>query len=145
MCGYATFGPALPAACNTTNDQTPQTTAPNGVLAPFWDYLLRNSPSGNLLMQRMSNYTIISWQDFGLSNGSACHVNFQQKLFDDGTIEFHYGAVMSCLTDSSNLFLSSGGNATVWLEKPDGTAALPISVHTALGILPNTAYRFTPY
>jgi hypothetical protein len=142
MCGFTTFGKPLASAYDQFNDVNPSTTDPNGVLAVFWDRLQRNT-TGNLLMQRRSNYTIISWQDFGLYLASSCHLNFQQKLFDDGSIEFHYGAMTPSSFDTSNY--TSGSSATAWIETMDGTAALPISVNTAFGILPNTAYRFTPY
>jgi len=36
-----------------------------------------------------------------------------------------------------------GNSATVWVENPTGTAALPVNINAGR-IRPHTAYRFTP-
>jgi hypothetical protein len=146
MVGFTVFGSVLTSAYDTTNSTVPSTSAPTGVVAPFWDQIVRNT-GGKLLMQRMTPpgglpYTIISWQNFRIYAESTTAVhNFQEKLFDDGSIEFHYGLMDPGTYAPAR---STGSSATVWIEKPDGTAALPVSINTANGIQPNSGWRFTP-
>ena len=64
-------------------------------------------------------------------------MNFQIKVFADGTVEYHYGA--NGYTDPVGL----ASEATVWLEDISGQAAAPWSILSATpGVQPNTAIRF---
>lgn len=137
--GFITFGPALTAAYDVTNDALPSTSAPNGVVAIFWDRIVRNT-NGKLLMARRSDRTIISWQDFRIYASSGSSMNFQIKLFDTGIIEMHYGT----MTAGNKPNETTGSTATTWIEKPDGTAALPANINTVNGIQPNSGFRFSP-
>jgi hypothetical protein len=95
-------------------------------------------------MKRMSNYTIISWQDFAIYGQSPNnHLYFQEKLFDTGVIEFHYGVMDPGPFVPPTFTQARGSSATVWIERPDGTGALAASIN-APNVLANTAWRFTP-
>lgn len=127
LSGFVTFGYTLLEAFDVTNDVRPETTAPNGVVAPFWDRLIR-SFTGHIWQRRTTNRTIISWQDFRAWGAMTSQVNFQVHLFDSGVIEFHYGT-MNVTTSSP----------TVWLEAPSGGYAV-----TAGAVTSNSGIRFTP-
>lgn len=132
LSGFVTFGSPLLQAHEVMNDVRPDTTAPNGVVAPFWDRLIRNF-SGHVWLRRTTNRTIISWQDFRAWGLSASNVNFQVHLFDSGVIEFHYGAMSI-----------TGPSATVWLEAPSGGHAVSAGVNTEGTVASNSGIRFTP-
>ncbi len=141
--GFLAFGPAL-TATQTANKALPSLAMPRGTVAPFWDALTRPT-AGAMYVLRRAGATIISWQGYAISGGTGSLLNFQVKLLDDGAIEFHYGELLpSTSTSSTYVDRHSGVSATTWLERPDGTAALPININTAGGILPFTGYRFTP-
>jgi hypothetical protein len=140
MVGFTTLGSPLTAAYDVTNDTFPSTSQPNGVVAAFWDRIVRNT-GGRIAMHRMVDHTIIGWHDFRTYAQSSTSLYFQQKLFDNGVIEFHYG-VMDPGTYAPDM--TTGGSATVWIERPDGTAALPFSINTVGAIQPHSAIRFTP-
>jgi len=139
MVGFATFGPVLTAAYDTTNNTGVTTTAPNGVLALFWDQIVRNT-NGKITMQRMPTYTIISWDDFRIYASTGSAMSFQLKLFDSGVIEYHYGSMLAGNKPNE----TSGSTATTWLESPTGDSSLVINLNTIGGLAPNTAWRFTP-
>ena len=66
-------------------------------------------------------------------------LSFEVKLFDDGTLEFHYAA----MTSGGTTNYGNGNSATVWIAKPDGQSAMPISINQP-NVAPYTAWRFTP-
>jgi hypothetical protein len=142
--GFFTLG-STHTAGGTANDTVPSTTAPNGVVAPFWDDL-EILPSGKAAMWRATDRTIISFEDFGVWTSSAGdnHLNFQVHLRDDAAIEFRYGTLTTAATTQTALDLISGSSTTVWLERGDGVIAIPSSINTAGAIQPNTAILFTP-
>lgn len=123
--------PALP------NGGGPTTAA---LLAPFWDDL--SVPSwGGIYWKRVAAgedpanptpHLVVQWKNATRWNQSD-DLNFEAKVFDDGTIEYHYGVMTG----------TAGDGATVWLANPGATLALPYSVNQPL-ITPNSAIRFTP-
>jgi hypothetical protein len=119
-----------------SNPTSPVSSSPRGVIAPFWDDL--NMTGGATLhVARRGNRTIVQWTNFQAFSASGTLITFQVKLFDTGVIEFHY-------RDVANDPRSQGDSASVWIERPTGTAAaLPISINQA-SLRPNTAFRFTP-
>ncbi|MDP1828907.1 MAG: lamin tail domain-containing protein [Archangium sp.] len=139
MCGFLTFGTPLTAAYDVTNDVLPGTSAPNGVVALFWDRLVRNT-NGRIMMRRDADRTIVSWQDFRLY-ATTSSMNFQVHLVDTGAIEFHYGTFTIA---AANLARSRGSEATVWLESPTGGTAVSVGVNTDNTIEQNAGIRFTP-
>lgn len=124
------------------NRTTPSLTSqPVGAVAPFWDDTenIPATPGSNVFWARRADHTVVHWSHFTHWLGSD-DFNYQVKLFDNGVIEFHYGAMIS--NSSSNY--GDGNSSTIWIERPSGTAsALPIGVNQAV-ISPNTAYRYTP-
>ncbi|MDP1828905.1 MAG: lamin tail domain-containing protein [Archangium sp.] len=138
---------------NATNKTTPgTTTAPRGLVAPFWDDLqtsLGLTPESDLYWKRMAAgedaqrpepHWIFQWHRLRhLSTAPADDLNFQVKLFEDGTIEYHYGELRSGTTTN----YGNGNSATVWLERSDAGVAITLSANTA-DVKPHTAWRFVP-
>ncbi|MBL8934567.1 MAG: lamin tail domain-containing protein [Archangium sp.] len=128
----------------TTNDlysnkALPAASQPIPSIAPFWDDLraLPTSRAGSGVFATTNpRVTIIEWKDVEVFV-AANSLTFQVKLFPSGVVEFHYGQLSG--TAASTL----GVGATRWIENPDGTAALAISVNEPT-VQPNTAFRFTP-
>jgi hypothetical protein len=142
VAGFLSFGPALAASNYVPNDTTPSTTVPNGVLAIFWDELVRNT-NGGVYLRQDPDRVIISWDDFRIY-ATTSEMHFQVHLLSNGVIEFHYGSLSSTTTTQSTLDRLRASSASVWIEKPDGTLAVPWTVNTLGGISPNTSLRFTP-
>lgn len=130
-----------------TNRITPSTTSqPVGAIAPFWDDNQNTATAStpiadsNVYWARRGNYTIVQWHRWRhYATSPADDLNFEVKLFDDGVIEYHFGTMVSGTT----LNYANGNSATVWIERPDGSAVLSIGRNQAV-IAPNTAYRYTP-
>ncbi|MBX5482867.1 MAG: lamin tail domain-containing protein [Myxococcaceae bacterium] len=133
-----------------TNDTVPSTSAPNGVIAPFWDDLVGNATNSAVYLKQADpdgvpgsgdEYTLVSWENWKIWAPATASVNFQVKFIEStGDIEFHYGSMMS----ASDATYAKGKSATTWLETPDGRYAIAINVEsTNPGIQPNTGYHFT--
>jgi hypothetical protein len=145
--GFFCFGDVLSSVGSTAgyvafNDTLPETTKPNGVVAPFWDHQVRNT-DGQLLMRRDANRTIISWQDFRLY-ATTSSLNYQVHLYDSGVIEFHYGTFTLTSTTGNIQARARGSEASVWLEQPGGGSAVSVGVDTDNTIQQNSGIRFTP-
>lgn len=141
MTGFVTFGHALTRAFDATNDTLPEATAPNGVVAIFWDQIVRNT-GGHIWLRRGAGRTIVSWQDFRIYATTGSQVNFQLHLLDTGVIEFHYGP-FTAPTAAAELRVR-GSSATVWLEPPEGGSAVSVGVNTEGTITQSSGIRFTP-
>lgn len=130
-----------------TNKTIPTSSNPLGTLAPFWDFLqVPASTPASMYWKRFApnedpvttaQHWVFMWHQVRHVTGD--ELNFQVKLFEDGTIEYHYGAMVS--GSSSNY--ADGNSATVWLEEPTGFTALTQSVNQPV-VAPNTAWRFIP-
>jgi hypothetical protein len=139
-----------------TNKVSPNTSEPDvgGTIAPFWDDLeFRPSarPGSGFYRQRFNAgadpleprpHWVFLWyrtESFA-SPSTNDDISFEVKLFDDGTIEYHYGT----MTSGSTLNRATGNSATVWLEPNVAAAprALVFSVNRA-SLSSNTAIRFT--
>lgn len=147
--GWVAFGPQTNSAAS--NRTAPSTMAsPVGTLAVFWDDHASSEvafPNAGVYWARVGDHVTIMWLHSTHYWPVGDDLNFEVKLFDNGVIEYHYGT-MTNYSGGTDRY-AEGGSATVWLERPDGSAALPIianeSATTAAGFLsPNTAYRFTP-
>jgi hypothetical protein len=144
--GFLSFGPGLTSAFSS-NPATPATYFPNGVVAPFWDQIARHSlPEGDgaLKLQRLPGRTIITWQDYYLASDITSHLNFQVHLVDPDIIEFHYGSMVTAGTALSQQAPTHGSSATVWIEDPQGTLAVPFSVNEQRISPFMSGVRFTP-
>lgn len=132
-----------------TNKTLPSSTAPVGVVAPFWDFLETTpgltSPSDLYWKRFAANedpatpapHWVFMWHHFRHVAGD--DLNFEVKLFENGTIEYHYATMAS----GSSTNYGDGNSATVWLEEPTGFRALAQSVNDPV-VAPNTAWRFSP-
>ncbi|MGQ0505613.1 MAG: hypothetical protein ACT4TC_09860, partial [Myxococcaceae bacterium] len=113
----------------------------------FWTDLEHAEPGANVFTQRIApavdpanpaGHWIIQWHRSSHYGHSDENLNFQVKLFDDGTLEMHYAGLLA-----ESLSSAAGGEATVWFEDPTGTHAQVIGVNQPV-LQPNSAYRFTP-
>jgi hypothetical protein len=141
--GFITLGFTLTSA-SLTNGTTASTSTPNGVLAPFWDDLERDT--GKNAMWRQGNRTIISFESYHPygSTHAGTSLNFQIHLVDTGVIEFHYGDISATSTTQSTIDRAFGNSATVWIESPDGTQVVPHMINQLNGVVPFSGLRFTP-
>ena len=129
------------------------TTAPRGLLAPFWDDLQTRrflTPESDLYWKRMAAgedplrpdpHWIFQWHRVSHRSFTSQFddLNFEVKLFEDGTIEYHYGELVS----GSFSEFANGNSATVWLEKGTTGTALTLSANSPV-LKPHTAWRFIP-
>jgi len=119
------------------------TSAPAGTIAIFWDDIDKKTSSvdGSVYTEQKTGYRIIQWHHYGKwsSAGTFDDLNFEIKLFDTGVIEFHYAKMQN----GGLVETSDGSGATIWIERSDGSSALPISINQSMP-RENTAWRFTP-
>jgi hypothetical protein len=122
-----------------------------GMLAPFWDDLYPPPPQkigGDVFVQYMPAvgntpaHWVIQWSHFTTQNSplAVADSNFEVKLFDDGSIEYHYGYMSN---GSKSLVPLDGQTATIWLAAPDFSSALPVGRNESV-LQDNTAFRFAP-
>ncbi len=109
-------------------------------MAPFWDDL-EIGPSGLLAVFRSQDRTIVSWENVRQAAFPGTLFDVQVHLIDTGAIEFHYGTMLGGSLWEQNL--ARGGSATVWLESPTGTFAVPWGVNAPV-IAPRSGVRFVP-
>lgn len=135
-------------ATSYLSSAVPSTSAPNSVMAVFAYNLLSNGMTGsNVYTRRVPAnedpaaapaHWIIQWSHAKRTTGD--DFNFQAKLFDDGTIEYHFAEMRS---GSSSVY-GSGYGADSWLENATGTQVLIINAMSSYtpGIGWNSGYRF---
>lgn len=126
--------------------------APGSTVAAFWDDLQTNpdAPLGSDMywkrlvagedVENPRPHWVFQWahvKHHGTSPED--DLNFEVKLFEDGVIELHYGAMQSGTADR----YGEGASATVWLSNLDNRQALVVSVNRAW-IRAHSAYRFVP-
>ena len=102
----------------------PNAATPNGVLAPFWDYL--SSANGTFLRSETfgtasARHLTLEWTDwtFFFSVLQNERITFQVKLYEtSNAVEFHY-----CKLDANGEVdeYEKGSFAVVGIESPDGT------------------------
>jgi hypothetical protein len=141
--GFVVNGPTSTHA-TPTNKAFPSSNTnfgPVGAIAPFWDDLQASGfPDANVYFQRMPaskgrpGHWIVQWQHVTRKVTPMDDLNFQVKLFDDGTIEFHFATMNGTRT---------GISATSWLESPAGDLALPVGINSDF-MTSNVAWRYTP-
>jgi hypothetical protein len=140
--GFVKFGSPLTGS-SFSNPTTPTTTEPNAVIAPFWDDLQGNT-GWVTSAWRESDRFILAWEKFFAFNVTTTFLNFQVHLLDTGVIEFHYGELIAGSGSASDLDRVSGNSATIWLENPPGTLAVPWGINRAGAVRSNFGLRFTP-
>ena len=115
--GVAFFEPDPDSNANyILNFAIPNTTAPNGLLAPFWDDLNGNNPNSALKTQSLSGSNgsglAIEWSEWNREFGSYS-LSFQIRAWENGIIEFFYGRM-----EGNGAAISS----TIGIESPTGGA-----------------------
>lgn len=136
--GFITFNTATTSA-TFTNGVLPSTTAPNAVVAPFWDDLDvigATDPGQFYLVDTANDRLIVQWSNLrryvsaGINTGS---LTFQIHLYGDGTVEYHYGTLVE-----------PGLSYTVGLENDAGTIGqLRIFNGAGDAVRSNSGVRFT--
>lgn len=142
--GIITLGAPLTGSA-TTNATGLNTAAPNGVIAPYWDDLMRDT--GRNAMWRQGDRTIISYENYrpyGAAYTPGTFLNFQIHLVDGGVIEFHYGSISTTSLLQTTIDRVFGNSASILLERPDGQVVLPWRINQLNGVVPNSGIRFTP-
>jgi hypothetical protein len=133
------------SSSSSFNATAPSSAAPNNVIAPFWDDLVRE---GNNATWRATDRTIITWERariFSSTSATNTQINFQVHLLDNGVIELHYGDIATTVTTQSTIDRVFGNSATIWLEAPGGTEAVAWRVNQNNAVAPNMGIRFTPF
>lgn len=118
--GFLSFAELV--GSNFVNQQIPNTSNPNFMIAGLWDDLEPLDGTG-VFYQTIGNQFIVQYEDvpgFGFGTIPA-PVTFQIILFDNGTILLQYENVESTIATSS----------TVGVEGPDGTTGLQVIFNTA--------------
>lgn len=143
------LSPRTITVAGSTNKTSLNATEPVGTIAPFWDHLEALGGRSTIHWQRLEpgvdpltpeRHWIVQWTHFKAqltSDSTPDDLTFQAKLFEDGTIEFHYREMRS----GSSSAYGEGASATVWIEQPNGARAIVISTSDRF-VRDNTALRF---
>lgn len=145
--GYLTFD--LTAANNVFSSNIPQTAVPNSVIAIFADDQGGRRTESGVFVHRTAQgedpwaaapHWIFQWHRW--SHVTDDDFNYQVKLFDDGSIEYHFAAMTNGPTTTP---YANGSSANTWIENPTGTQALAINASSLTpGIAAFSAYRISP-
>lgn len=126
------------------NDSIPDSDAPNGVVAPFWDDL--EPASGGASVVRVvdgapgSQRMVLQWTNWQAYDDASGVLTFQAHVFEDSdVIEFHY-----CSMNATTTTRHSGGSATIGVENLTGTDGISVSFDTAGAVATGSGFRLTP-
>ncbi|HTF03013.1 MAG TPA: PKD domain-containing protein, partial [Bacteroidia bacterium] len=128
------------------------TTAPNAILAPWWDDL--SSPVGTMLYQTQglpgAQTFTMQWSALSYYTGSTATVNFQIILYEGtNVIEYRYGAqptgTFNTGSESAAIGMKSqtGGNGQ-YLDAVTGSAFTGNATLSSQTMWPSRHFRFTP-
>ncbi len=125
----------------SSNEEIPNTSPPNGLIAPYWDDLVlsgqgvRTLTTGSAGDRRL----IVQWDAYRY-NTSTRTVHVQAHLIEGtNVIEFHY-----CALDSAADSGTDGSSATIGLENMAGTTAVATSFNSAGAVMTGSGFRYTP-
>ncbi|MCK6615188.1 MAG: S8 family serine peptidase [Ignavibacteriaceae bacterium] len=107
---------AAPTANNFTNANLPTSTAPNGIIAPFWDDL-DGTNGGKVYTKQEGNTFVIQYNNWPRYSTTGSALTFQVVLHQSGKIVFYYKTMTSSTLNS----------ATVGIENLTGTVGLPVA------------------
>jgi hypothetical protein len=110
-----------------SNQPLPQDTAPNNIIAPFWDDL--TVETGAVYYKQFSSYFVIEWYQ-AVKFGTSDQLTFEVVLYENGDILFQYLDLNGDLE-----------SATVGIEDGDGINGLTY-LHNAPGLASGEAIRF---
>ena len=120
--GFIQLGGAV-SATSYDNGSLPDATAPNGLVAAFWDDL-DPSDGGSVYYEHLTTPTnrfVVTYEDVAFYSSSD-RATFQLVLHENGGIAYQY----ETLTGTSSAL---GGGATIGVESPDGTRGTAHSVN----------------
>lgn len=136
--GLVTFGPSPDKNSLWNNLAMPNRTAPNAIVAPFWDDLYIDSAASmwtQTLGTAPNRSFVIEWRNARLFDVPTDRLSFEVVFHEDGRIGFHYGTV--------DTTWEQGGAATIGIENASGTVAAQYSSHTA-ALTSNLSITYTP-
>jgi hypothetical protein len=120
--GFVSF--TDPGGSQPVNTALPATGTPNAALYPFWDDLwvradssVRTAVTGTAPDRRF----VVEWRNSGMYGSTSARISFEVVIAESGEIVFNY-------QDLNTSGRERGDSATVGIENPTGTVALPYSV-----------------
>lgn len=118
--GWLAFGPPAPGNPTPENQPIPSYYNPNRLVAPYWDDLFVKGNEGGIWYQHFGDtLLVIEWWHTRRKSCTQASLNFEVKLRNNGTIEFHYAG-----TDCGDARYDGGASATVGIENAQGTVGL---------------------
>ncbi|GIG93223.1 carboxypeptidase regulatory-like domain-containing protein [Plantactinospora endophytica] len=135
--GLVSFG-SIAGANLWNNLAMPNRTAPNAIVAPFWDDLNIDA-SASVRTQTLGTAPnrsfVIEWRNAQIFDFPGSRITAEVIFHEDGRIAFHYGAM--------DTTWEQGGAATIGIENASGTVAAQYSSHEA-ALTSNASVTFTP-
>ena len=131
--GFLSFQEVTVLLGGFNNQQIPNTTDPNAVIAPFWDDLRPPAAMGNIYYQAQGDNFIVQYYQVGNYVGAGT-ATFQVVLHMNGDIFVYYQDVAS---------MASLESATVGIENSDGTDGAQV-VFNNIYIKDSLAIAFMP-
>ncbi|MFG1779480.1 carboxypeptidase regulatory-like domain-containing protein [Micromonospora sp. NPDC049048] len=136
--GLISFGNASGEPDTWANPTMPTATAPNALVAPFWDDLEVDA-SASVRTQSIGTAPnrsfVVEWRNVNFRPPNAGRLTFEVIFHEDGRIAFHYGT-MTTPTEQ-------GAAATIGLENGSGTVAALYSFQEA-ALTGNSSITYTP-
>lgn len=122
--------------------ELPSSTAPGGMVAPFWDDLIVTSGIGDIRaggFDAGGRHLTVQWTNaqFCCNASSADRLTFQVKLFATGVVEYHY-------CDLSGVARVNGSNASIGMQDPVGLRGVSYAARRADAVRTGFGLRFTP-
>ena len=113
--GFITFNSN--SASSLSNQQLPNATSPNDLIALLWDDLYPGN-GGNVYYYGNSNYFIIQYNNVPPYSGSG-NYTFQAILYNNGDIKLQYSSITGIVTSS-----------TTGIENANGSDGLQVAFNT---------------
>jgi len=153
--GFASFTALTGVGSTWVNSNLATATAPNIILAPWWDDLLIDTTllNGRILYQTTgtpgSQVMTIQWTDMPSYTTATQKINFQIKLYEGtNVIEFHYGNILAgapSTSESASIGIEGGlGGYGNFIDAVTGSSFVSMGYNTAAVEWPTNFYRFTP-
>jgi hypothetical protein len=142
--GFAQLWDAPSGSPSKTPDNIviPASSAPSGMVAPFWDDLVPqfSEARAGTLGSAPNRRFVMSWVHWTIKGQTSTRLTFQAKLFETtNVIEFHY-----CAMAPDGNARATGSSATIGLQNLAGTAGVQFSLNTAGAAPTGRALRFSP-
>ncbi len=136
--GLVSFGSASGEPDTWANPTMPTATAPNAVVAPFWDDFEVDA-SASVRTQTLGTAPnrsyVVEWRNVNFRPPSTGRLTFEVIFHEDGRIAYHYGAMSTPV--------QQGAGATIGLENGSGTVAALYSFQEAV-LTGNSSITYSP-